>query len=147
MNKQILTIQQVQYIAHELASKYMKWDEPIPDFSTRFTNILESCLLVPFQTFDGKYIYKGLVGKASILFYLMIKNHPFQNGNKRLAVTTLLVFLANNDKWLEVGNQEFYNFAVWIAQSPPSFKDQVVNAINKFIKDHLADLPGAANRN
>jgi death-on-curing family protein len=140
MNRNILTIQQVQFIAHELASKYMRWDEPIPDFSTRFPNILESCLLVPFQTFDKKYVYKGLVGKASILFYLMIKNHPFQNGNKRLAVTTLLVFLANNGKWLRVSNQEFYNFAVWVAQSPPAFKDQVISAVNKFIKDHLAEV-------
>lgn len=140
MNKKILTIQQVQYIAHELASKYMEWDEPIPDFSTRFPNILESCLLVPFQTFDGKDIYKGLVGKASILFYLMIKNHPFQNGNKRLAVTTLLVFLAMSDKWLKVSNQEFYNFAVWIAQSPPKSIDHVIGAIKQFIKNFLVDL-------
>lgn len=137
MNKRILTIREVQYIAHELASRYMKWDEPIPDFSTRFPNILESCLLVPFQTFDGKYVYKGLIEKAAILFYLMIKNHPFQNGNKRLAVTTLLVFLHNNGKWLEVGNQEFYNFAVWVAKSPPEFKDQMVSAIKKFIKGNL----------
>ena len=140
MNRKILTIQQVQYIAHELASKYMEWNEPIPDFSTRFPNILESCLLVPFQTFDGKDIYKGLVGKASILFYLMIKNHPFQNGNKRLAVTTLLVFLMMSDKWLKVSNQEFYNFAVWVAQSSPKFKDHVIGAIKQFIKSSLIDF-------
>lgn len=139
MNKRILTIREVQYIAHELARRHMEWDEPIPDFSTRFPNILESCLLVPFQTFDGKYVYRGLIEKASILFYLMIKNHPFQNGNKRLAVTTLLVFLANNGKWIKVSNQEFYNFAVWIAQSPPGFKDQMISSIKKFIKDHLVE--------
>lgn len=137
MNKEMLTVQQVQYVAHELASKYMKWDEPIPDFFTRFPNILESCLLVPFQTFDGRYCYKGLIEKASILFYLMIKNHPFQNGNKRLAVTTLLVFLAMNGKWLKVSNQEFYNFAVWVAQSSPKFKDHVIGAIKQFIKGSL----------
>jgi death on curing protein len=139
MNKKILTIREIQHIAHKLASKHMGWDEPIPDFSTRFPNILESCLLVPFQTFDGKYIYKGLVEKAAIMFYLMIKNHPFQNGNKRLAVTTLLVFLSKNKKWIKVENQEFYNFAVWVAQSPPAFKDQVVSAIKKFISDHLTN--------
>jgi len=37
-------------------------------------------------------LYPTLVSKASFLFYLMIKNHPFQNGNKRIAITTLFTF-------------------------------------------------------
>ncbi len=137
MNNKILTVLEIEYIVHSLARKLMRFDEPIPDFSTRFPNILESCLAVPFQTFGKRYLYKGFIGKASILFYLMIKNHPFQNGNKRLAVTTLLVFLAKNNKWLNVSNQEFYNFAVWVAQSSPQFKDQVMSSINKFIKAYI----------
>ena len=140
MNKKILTIKEVEFIAHSLAKKYMIWDEPIPDFATRFPNILESCLLVPFQTFDGKDLYRGIIEKASILFYLMVKNHPFQNGNKRLAVTTMLVFLNKNKKWLKVDNQALYNFAIWVAQSPPEFKDQVVSAINKFIRINIVSV-------
>lgn len=136
MNKP-LTIQEVEFIAHRLAKKIMEWDEPIPDFETRFPNILESCLIVPFQTFGKKSLYPTFTEKASILFYLMIKNHPFQNGNKRIAVTTLFVFLDKAGKWLKVGNQELYNFAIWVAQSPPEFKDQVVSAIQKFIKINL----------
>lgn len=135
-----LTIQEVELIAHRLAKRIMEWDEPIPDFETRFPNKLESCLLAPFQTFGKKPLYEGLIGKAAILFYIMVKNHPFQNGNKRIAVTTLFVFLSNNDKWLKVSNQELYNFAIWVAQSPPQFKDEVVSAINKFIKTNLVDL-------
>lgn len=48
----------------------------------------------------------------------MIKNHPFQNGNKRIAMTTLFYALYINDLWIKVTNQELYNFAVWIAESP-----------------------------
>jgi death-on-curing family protein len=70
----------------------------------------------------------------------MIKNHPFQNGNKRIAITTLLTFLFINNKWLKVDAQELYNFTVWVAQSPPQFKEQVVSAIQKFIKDNLSDV-------
>jgi death-on-curing family protein len=69
----------------------------------------------------------------------MIKNHPFQNGNKRIAITTLLTFLIGNGKWLEADSQELYNFTVWVAQSPAEFKDQVVAAIQKFIRGHLTD--------
>jgi death-on-curing protein len=93
MNKiQNITIEKIKHIAHELAVQTMSWDEPIPDFETRYPNVLESCIMVPFQKFNRKYLYPGLIGKAAILFYLLIKNHPFQNGNKRIAVTTLLVF-------------------------------------------------------
>lgn len=143
MNKQ-LTVQDVELIAHKLAKKIMEWDEPIPDFSTRFPNILESCLAIPFQTFDKKSLYKNLIDKASVLFYLMIKNHPFQNRNKRIAVTTLFVFLSLNKKWIEVPNYELYRFAVWVAESSPQFKDEVISAINKFLKKHLVSSTSKA---
>jgi death-on-curing family protein len=135
----LITIADVEYLAFRLAREHLSFNEPIPDFSTRFPNVLESCVLTPFQRFSGKALYPTLVGKASILFYLMIKNHPFQNGNKRIAITTLLTFLFVNDKWLKADTQEFYNFTVWVAQSPSEFKDQVVSAIQKFIRNHLAD--------
>ena len=133
----IITLSDVEYLAFRLAKEHLSFDEPIPNFSTRFPNILESCVLTPFQTFSGKALYPSLVTKASVLFYLLIKNHPFQNGNKRIAITTLLVFLLFNGKWIRVNTQELYNFTVWVAQSPSSFKDQVVDAIQKFIRKHL----------
>ncbi len=136
----IISKADVEHIAFNLARELMAFDEPIPEYSTRFPHILESCLLTPFQKFSGKYLYPKLVRKAGILFYLMIKNHPFQNGNKRIALTTLLVFLYMNGKWLKVDTQSLYNFTVWIAQSPAELKDEVVSGIEKFIKSHLVDL-------
>jgi len=135
-----INLKEVEFIAFTAARKRLTADEPIPDFGTRFPNKLESCLAVPFQRFQKKDLYSGLVAKAAILFYLMIKNHPFQNGNKRIAVMTLLVFLYKNKKWLQISNQEFYNFSIWIAQSPASLKNEVVKAIEKFLKDHLVKL-------
>jgi death-on-curing family protein len=135
----IITIADVEYLAFRLAKEHLSFNEPIPDFSTRFPNILESCVLTPFQRFSGKALYPTLVAKASILFYLLIKNYPFQNGNKRIAITTLLTFFYINNKWLKADTQELYNFTVWVAQSPAPLKDQVVAAIQKFIRDHLAE--------
>lgn len=135
-----LTITEIEYVAHSLAKELMTWNEPIPDFGTRFPNILESCLVVPFQKFGGKSAHKSFLEKAAILFYLMIKNHPFQNGNKRIAVATLLYFLYKNKKWLKLDNQELYNFAVWVAESNPKVKDATVSAIQKFIKTYLKAL-------
>lgn len=135
-----LTILEVEYVAHSLARETMTWDEPIPDFFTRRQNILEGCLMAPFQSFGGKTLYKGLIGKAAILFYLMVKNHPFQNGNKRIAMTAMLYFLYRNKKWLRLDNQELYNFAKWVAESNPKLKDETVSAIEKFIKTYMVDL-------
>ena len=123
----------VEYVAHSLAQETMEWSEPIPDFSTRFTNALERCIEAPFQSFGGKQLYPGLIKKASILFYLMIKNHPFQNGNKRIAMTTLFYFLYLNKKWLKVDNRELYNFAKWVAESNPKLQKDTVNAIETFL--------------
>lgn len=136
----LLTIAEVEYVAYRLARELMGFSEPIPEFGSRFPNILESCLITPFQSFGKQTPYKGLVEKAAILFYLMVKNHPFQNGNKRIAMTTLFYFLHKNKKWLEVDNQELYNFAKWVASSPPKLKTETVQATSKFIKMYLVDL-------
>jgi death-on-curing family protein len=135
-----ITVRTVEHLTLKLAQEMLAFDESIPDFATRYPNRLESCLATPFQTFAKKSLYSSLVSKASILFYLMIKNHPFQNGNKRIAMTTLLVFLFLNKKWIQVDTQELYNFTVWIAQSPPKLKNEVVKAIEKFIKTYLVQI-------
>jgi death-on-curing family protein len=135
-----ITLKEVEYIAFKLAKEELSFDEPIPDFSSRFPHILESCLAVPFQRFSGKSLYPTLVSKAAMLFFLLIKNHPFQNGTKRLAMTTLLVFLYRNGKWIRVDTQELYNFTVWVAQSPRTVKDETVKAIEKFLKSYLVKL-------
>lgn len=133
----IISVADVEYLAFRLAGAHLSFNEPIPDFSTRYPHVLESCLVTPFQAFSGKDLYPSLVAKASILFYLMIKNHPFHNGNKRIAITTVLVFLHRNGKWLGVDPHQLYLFTKWVAQSPPEVKDQVVDAIQAFIRKHV----------
>ena len=55
-----LTIAEVEEIAFDLARRHMEFDEPIPDFSSRFPGILEGCLAVPFQRFFGQDPYPTL---------------------------------------------------------------------------------------
>jgi len=135
-----ITIEEVEYLAFQLAKKHMEWDEPIPDFSTRFPGLLESCLANAFQTYAKKELYPTLLDKAAIIFYQMIKNDPFVNGNKRIAVTTLLTLLFLNHKWLEVDNEQLYRFAVWVAESESQLKRGVTIAIRDFVHKNLRDL-------
>lgn len=139
MSKDI-SIGEVEQITFRLTRELMSYDEPIPDFASRFPNVLESCLAVPFQQFRRKSLYKDLPQKAAILLYLLIKNHPFQNGNKRIAATTLFYFLYKNKRWLKVDQKKLYNFAVWVAESPAEFKAETLKAAEKFIKTYLVLL-------
>jgi len=140
-----ITLEEVERIAFRLAQKQLGFDEPIPEYSTRFPGSLESCLAVPFQRFGGKSPYPTFIAKVAILFYLMIKNHPFQNGNKRVAMMTLFVFLYNNGKWMAVDEKELYNFTVWVAQSSPAVKNATVMAIEDFLTKYLVKT-GAAKK-
>lgn len=132
-----LTIAGIEHVAIVLARKWMDWNEPIPDFHTRFPNQLESCLSTPFAYFNQKPLYPRLVDKASMLFYLLIKNHPFINGNKRIAVTSLLLFLRDNGKWLKVAPPLLYKIAVNVAKSKPDQRDLMIGALTAFITKHL----------
>ncbi|MBN1796721.1 MAG: type II toxin-antitoxin system death-on-curing family toxin [Sedimentisphaerales bacterium] len=135
-----ISIQDIEHIAFELARQHLSFDEPIPDYTTRFPNILESCVAMPFMRIGGKYLYKNLIDQASVLMYLMVKNHPFQNGNKRIAVSTLLYFLLNNKKWLKTDARDLYNFTVWLAQSPSVLKDETIAAIQRYIDNYIVTL-------
>jgi len=135
-----IKLDEVKEEIFELAKKLMTWDQPIPDFETRPPNILESCLAIPFQTFGKKELYRGLIEKAAIFFYLMNKNHPFFNGNKRMAVTTLLVFLEKNNKNIKVSSEEFYRFSLEIAKSNPKLKNSEVKVIEEFLEKNIVNL-------
>ena len=137
---QTISVEEVEYAAFRLAREHLSFDEPIPDFETRFPHRLESCLLTPFMRFGGRSPYPSLTAKAAMLLYLLIKNHPFQNGNKRLAITTLLIFLHKNGKWLKVEPDAFYEFTVWMARSPAELKEATVKGAEDFIRAHLVDL-------
>lgn len=139
MRPKPITIAEVEYVAFRLAEKLMAWDEPIPAFGSRFPNILESCLATPYVRFSRKDLYRGLIGKASILFYLLIKNHPFQNGNKRIAVMSLLYFLHKNKKWLDISNVELYRFAKRVARSRPANREKVLAMIQELLRAHIVE--------
>jgi death-on-curing family protein len=74
--------------------------------------------------------------KAAMLFYLLIKNHPFQNGNKRVAVVTLIYFLDKNGRAFDVNNKLLYEFSREIAASDAKDKDLVVSNIRNFIAQY-----------
>jgi death-on-curing protein len=81
----------------------------------RDANLLDMSVNAPFQTFDGIDLYPNLIDKASHLAYSLIKNHAFLDGNKRVGVTVLLVFLKANGIQVECTNAELTALGLGIA--------------------------------
>lgn len=126
-----ITLAEAEYIAYRAVQELMNYEEPLGAFSTRYPHRLESCLDQPFQEFDAKQLYPDLFDKAALLFYLVIKNHPFENGNKRMAVMLLIYFLMINRKWLSTTPELLYDVALGVAESNPKQKDEIVGMLTK----------------
>ena len=81
----------------------------------RDMGMLESALEAPFQTFDGKDLYPALIQKAARLGQSLISNHPFVDGNKRIGIHTMLVFLAANGVEIECTQKELIDVGLSLA--------------------------------
>ncbi len=101
----------------------------------RDLGLLESALATPRQTMFGEDLYPAVVSKAAILIYLLIKNHPFVDGNKRTGLLCLIRFLAVNGFVLDVADDDLYQFTLDVATSTLS-KD----AIGAWINAHLRKI-------
>lgn len=94
-----------------------------------------------YQTFGGKDLYPSVEEKAAMLLYLVTKNHSFSDGNKRIAATLFLWFMAGNgilynpDGSKRIADNTLVALTLMIAESRTEEKDimvkVVVNLINK----------------
>jgi len=96
----------------------------------RSIELLESAVLGCSQTFDGEDIYPTVIEKASRMAYGICRNHPFVDGNKRVAVTVLLVVLRLNDIELSFTQKELIALGLGMADGSIDYEDIItwVNA-------------------
>lgn len=71
-------------------------DETGGDPNIRDSRLLDSALESAFQTFDGKELYPTKEEKGARIGYALISNHAFVDGNKRIGMYVLLIFLETN---------------------------------------------------
>ncbi len=76
---------------------------------------LQSALAAPRQSILGEDVRPGIIPKAAILFLRLIQNHPFYDGNKRIAVEALHLFCRRNDLTLSATQSEAFLFARSVA--------------------------------
>jgi len=83
----------------------------------RDMGLIESALAQPKVTFGGEELYPDLVGKAAALAYSFAKNHGFIDGNKRIALASLDMFLRVNDHKLDASIEVVVNTILAVASS------------------------------
>lgn len=103
-------------------------------------NGLISIINNKYQTFDNNDVYKSIEEKASNFIYMIVKDHVFVDGNKRIAATLFIYFLNfygilyKNDRKI-IDNNTLAALTILIAESNPKEKsiivDLVLNIISK----------------
>lgn len=115
--------------------------DPIARFDEHELYLLDAALQNPRQTFGGKDLYPTLEEKAAILYYGLNKNHPFRNGNKRIATASLLTFLYVNGYWLAGDKKEIedylVNLAIRVASAPSKDREKTLKELCRWLTTHI----------
>lgn len=81
------------------------------------------------QTMFGEALYRSREEKAANLLYLVIKDHPFSDGNKRIGSFLFMLYLQQEDISHALNPSALTALALLIAESAPSSKDLMVRLI------------------
>lgn len=86
-------------------------------------NMLESAINAPFQTFSGEDLFPTIYQKAARLGFGLVSNHPFIDGNKRIAAHAMLIFLDLNGIEMQYTNDELSEIFLAIADNRAKYDD------------------------
>lgn len=95
-----------------------------------------------YQTFNGLELYSSLEEKAAHLLYFVIKDHPFVDGNKRIASLMFLIFLVENNFLVnrkgerKINDSALVALALLIAESKPQDKEIMIKLVVNLIKNN-----------
>ena len=90
------------------------------------------------KVLPGQYIYKSIEEKAANFLYLIVKNHVFADGNKRIAATLFIYFLnfygiLYKDNNQVIDNNTLTALTLLIAESNPKEKEVIIDLIMNFL--------------
>ena len=93
-----------------------------------------------YQSFDGQDIYSTIEEKAANLLYLVVKNHVFIDGNKRIAATLFIYFLKfynilYNANGKVIDNHTLTALTLLVAESNPKEKEVMIDLIMNFLTE------------
>ena len=128
----------ISKLRNELTIKKEAGDFFGQEKSENFEGIISSL----YQTFDKKELYPTIEDKASNLLYLIIKDHPFVDGNKRSAAFLFVYFLDKTNYLFKKSGERKINdnalaaIALLIAESNPKDKETMIKIIKNLITEY-----------
>ena len=116
----------------------LRFNEESDIFAIERDNGLEAIIGNIYQTFDGNDVYKSIEEKASNFLYMIVKNHVFIDGNKRIAATLFIYFLNYYDILYKdtkqvIDNNTLAALTLLIAESNPKEKDIIIDLVMNFL--------------
>ena len=132
-NNNIITYEECMSVINKL-----KFNNNSNIFALERNQGLKSIIKDIYQTFSGVDLYPSIEEKAANFFYLIIKNHVFIDGNKRIAATLFIYFLnyynilyKNNRQVID--NNTLVALTLLIASSNPKEKNILVDLVMNFL--------------
>lgn len=118
----------------------LRFNEESTLFAVERDKGLESIIGNIYQSFAGQDIYKSIEEKGANFLYLIVKNHVFADGNKRIAATLFIYFLNYYGILYKDGKQTIDNntlaaLTLLIAESNPKEKEVLIDLIMNFLND------------
>lgn len=126
---QFVTLDEV-LIIHDLMLEVAGGREGIHDF-----NLLHSAVERPKAQFAGEYLYTSIWLMGASLLHSLVKNHPFEDGNKRTAYFSTVRFLRKSNYILAPKKKEIITFMVDV-----DVKNKTVEEIALWLKKHTRKI-------
>lgn len=98
----------------------------------RDRNLLESAVNMPQAQFGGEFLHDGLTGMAAAYLFHLCKNHPFVDGNKRVALASAVQFVFLNERVLVAGKKVVEELTLGVADGSISKAE-----VTSFFKKHV----------
>lgn len=132
-----LTIEEAREVIAHVAGEFPA-DEM---FGRERGDALESIVTAIYQTFGGEDLYPTVEEKAANLLYLVVKDHPLSDGNKRTAAALFVTFLAHNGMLsgagseLTTSNNALAAMTLMVATSDPAEKDLMIALLVRMLSE------------
>ena len=104
------------------------------DLGLRDRGLLESAVAMPCATFSGDFLHSGIAEMAGAYHFHLCSNHPFIDGNKRVAVASAEIFLLLNGFELSASDDELEELTLELAMAKIS-KEQVIEFFKKYTEE------------
>lgn len=137
--KYVVKYSEIRKLIDEIKKDLITKNEANKFFGQENSDNFKAILKNIYQTFDGNELYPSLEEKAAHLLYFIIKDHPFVDGNKRIASFLFVYYLDKNEYLYQpngekkIDDNSLTTLALLVAISHPSEKDKLIKIITNLL--------------